>query len=59
MLKIVELFAGVGGFRLGFENAKQKFSNNMGKSIGPSRKVQHAYNYYVKILEKTVVSMKI
>ena len=46
-IKIVELFAGIGGFRLGFEkneNCKVVWSNQW----EPSTKIQHASNVYVK-----------
>lgn len=34
-MKVLELFAGVGGFRIGLENAdKQLFKNKMGKPMG-------------------------
>lgn len=49
VFKIVELFAGVGGFRLGFENASKKsFQTIWANQWEPSRKAQHAYNCYVK-----------
>lgn len=46
-LKVAELFAGVGGFRLGLENTKNKlFEVNWANQWEPSRKVQHAFDCY-------------
>ncbi|HGH0860558.1 TPA: DNA (cytosine-5-)-methyltransferase, partial [Staphylococcus pseudintermedius] len=46
-LKVVELFAGVGGFRLGLEQTKnQIFDVNWANQWEPSRKVQHAFDCY-------------
>ena len=44
-IKVVELFAGVGGFRLGLEKAgwRTVFSNQW----EPSTKIQHASSVYV------------
>ncbi|HDK5679261.1 TPA: DNA (cytosine-5-)-methyltransferase, partial [Staphylococcus pseudintermedius] len=48
-LKVVELFAGVGGFRLGLEQTKnQIFDVNWANQWEPSRKVQHAFDCYNK-----------
>lgn len=45
MLKVIELFAGVGGFRLGLE--KTKFFNIvLGNQWEPSKKAQDAFNCY-------------
>lgn len=46
-IKVVELFAGVGGFRLGLEQTKnQIFDVNWANQWEPSRKVQHAFDCY-------------
>lgn len=48
-IKVVELFAGVGGFRLGFENvAKDIFETVWADQWEPGRKSQYAYECYVK-----------
>ncbi|MGQ0518652.1 DNA cytosine methyltransferase, partial [Bacillus sp. D-CC] len=41
MVKVVELFAGVGGFRLGLE-ANENFEVLWGNQWEPSTKAQHA-----------------
>jgi len=46
-LNILELFAGVGGFRIGLENADKKFFNTKwANQWEPSRKAQDAFNCY-------------
>lgn len=48
-IKVVELFAGVGGFRLGLEQTKNRiFDFNWANQWEPSRKVQHAFDCYNK-----------
>lgn len=47
-IKVVELFAGVGGFRLGLEKASKKFNIVWSNQWEPSTKVQHASDIYVK-----------
>lgn len=48
-MKVVELFAGVGGFRIGFERASStEFEFVFANQWEPSTKVQHAYDCYVK-----------
>lgn len=48
-IKVVELFAGVGGFRLGLEQTKKRiFDVNWANQWEPSRKVQHAFDCYNK-----------
>ncbi len=51
-LKVVELFAGVGGFRLGLEGAKQEhikeYKTVWSNQWEPGTKVQHASNIYTK-----------
>ncbi|ENQ3077401.1 DNA (cytosine-5-)-methyltransferase [Bacillus cereus] len=50
MVKVVELFAGVGGFRLGLE-ANEDFEVLWGNQWEPSTKAQHAYNCYATRFE--------
>lgn len=46
-IKVVELFAGVGGFRLGLEETNNRiFDVNWANQWEPSRKVQHAFDCY-------------
>ncbi|HEC2168824.1 TPA: DNA (cytosine-5-)-methyltransferase [Staphylococcus delphini] len=46
-MKVAELFAGVGGFRLGLENTNAKnFDVTWANQWEPSRKVQHAFDCY-------------
>ncbi|MDT0693477.1 DNA (cytosine-5-)-methyltransferase [Staphylococcus chromogenes] len=46
-IKVAELFAGVGGFRLGLENTNNKiFDVTWANQWEPSRKVQHAFDCY-------------
>ncbi|MGF6770640.1 DNA (cytosine-5)-methyltransferase 1 [Paraburkholderia sp. GAS199] len=46
-LKVTELFAGVGGFRLGLESIHGKpFEVTLSNQFEPARKVQHASNIY-------------
>lgn len=45
-LKVVELFAGVGGFRLGLENNKNKYDVVWSNQWEPSTKIQHASMVY-------------
>ena len=50
-VKVIELFAGVGGFRIGLENAsndKLKFETIWANQWEPSTKVQHAAQIYEK-----------
>jgi len=44
---VVELFAGVGGFRVGLENASNEFKTVWANQWEPSRKAQDAYDCYV------------
>lgn len=46
MIKVCELFAGVGGFRLGLENASDEFKFVWANQWEPSKKVQHAFDCY-------------
>lgn len=47
MIKVVELFAGVGGFRVGLTNASNIFDFVWANQWEPDKKKQHAYNCYV------------
>jgi|SRR5699024_11114723 len=48
-IKVMELFAGVGGFRLGLERANAEvFKVNWANQWEPSRKAQHAFECYKK-----------
>jgi DNA (cytosine-5)-methyltransferase 1 len=47
-IKVVELFAGVGGFRLGLERASDRYDIVWSNQWEPSTKVQHASDIYVK-----------
>lgn len=46
-IKTVELFAGVGGFRLGLEAASERFEVVWANQWEPSMMEQHAYNCYI------------
>lgn len=45
---IVELFAGVGGFRLGFEKSSKDWNTVWASQWEPSKKIQHAFICYKK-----------
>ncbi|MBS2970388.1 DNA (cytosine-5-)-methyltransferase [Metabacillus sp. KIGAM252] len=47
MIDVVELFAGVGGFRVGLER-NEGFNVIWGNQWEPSKKVQHAFDCYAK-----------
>lgn len=48
-IKVVELFAGVGGFRVGLEKAsKKRFDTVWFNQWEPSKKQQHAHDVYMK-----------
>ena len=47
-MKIIELFAGVGGFRIGLEKASSKYKTVLANQWEPSSKIQHAANVYRK-----------
>jgi DNA (cytosine-5)-methyltransferase 1 len=47
-MKVIELFAGVGGFRTGFEQASNRFETVLANQWEPGSKVQHAANVYRK-----------
>lgn len=46
-IRVVELFAGVGGFRLGLEKASRKFETIWANQWEPGKKKQWAYECYV------------
>ena len=45
-MNVVELFAGVGGFRVGLENSSKEFKTIFANQWEPNKKQQHAYNCY-------------
>lgn len=47
-MRICELFAGVGGFRFGFENASDEFKTVFFNQWEPSSRNQFAYNCYIR-----------
>lgn len=47
-IRVVELFAGVGGFRIGFENVSKDFETIWANQWEPGKKSQYAYDCYVK-----------
>ena len=47
-MRVCELFAGVGGFRLGLEDCSDDFKFVWANQWEPSKKVQHAYDCYIK-----------
>ncbi len=47
-IRVVELFAGVGGFRVGLEKSSDLFETVWANQWEPSRKSQYAYDCYAK-----------
>ncbi|APX71421.1 DNA (cytosine-5-)-methyltransferase [Companilactobacillus allii] len=47
-IRVAELFAGVGGFRLGLENSSDRFRVVWADQYEPERKIQAAYEVYKK-----------
>jgi DNA (cytosine-5)-methyltransferase 1 len=47
-IKVVELFAGVGGFRVGLERSSDEFIFVWANQWEPGKKTQHAFDCYVK-----------
>ncbi len=53
-IKVAELFAGVGGFRVGFERVSKSFFDTVyANQWEPSTKIQHAYDCYVSNFGET------
>ena len=46
-IKVVELFAGVGGFRVGLERSSNRYETIWANQWEPDKKVQHAFDCYV------------
>lgn len=46
-IRVVELFAGVGGFRVGLEKSSNLFETVWANQWEPNKKTQHAYDCYV------------
>ncbi len=46
-IRVVELFAGVGGFRVGLEKSSNRFKTIWANQWEPSKKTQHAFDCYV------------
>lgn len=55
-IKVVDLFAGVGGFHLGLSRASGKYEVVWANQYEPSRKNQFAYNIYKKNFPQTPIS---
>lgn len=47
-IKVVELFAGVGGFRLGLEAASDRYKFIWANQWEPGKRIQHAYDCYIQ-----------
>lgn len=47
-IRVVELFAGVGGFRLGLEQSSSRFQTIWANQWEPGKKTQHAYDCYIQ-----------
>lgn len=47
-IRVVELFAGVGGFRLGLEKASERYKVIWANQWEPSMKEQYAFGCYQK-----------
>lgn len=47
-MKVIELFAGVGGFRIGLENASSQYKTVWSNQWEPGTKTQHAHMIYEK-----------
>lgn len=55
-IKVVDLFAGVGGFHLGLSRASNQYEVVWANQYEPSRKNQFAYNIYKKNFPQTPIS---
>lgn len=53
MIRVVELFAGVGGFRVGLEKASKDFVTIWANQWEPSTRAQHAFDIYDKHFKKS------
>jgi DNA (cytosine-5)-methyltransferase 1 len=47
-MKVIEMFAGVGGFRIGFQNASSDFKYVWANQFEPGTKTQTAWQIYEK-----------
>jgi len=56
VLKVVELFAGVGGFRLGLELCSKQFETIWTNQWEPGKKTQHAFECYEKHFGNTSIN---
>ena len=56
VLKVVELFAGVGGFRLGLERCSKQFETIWTNQWEPGKKTQHAFECYEKHFGKSSIN---
>ena len=52
-IKVVELFAGVGGFRLALERTSEKFDTIWANQWEPGKSKQWAYDCYIKHFGKS------
>ena len=52
-IKVVELFAGVGGFRIGLERSSDRYDTVWANQWEPGKKLQHAYDCYVSRFGKS------
>ena len=52
-IRTVELFAGVGGFRLGLESASEKFKVIWANQWEPSMREQYAFDCYMPRAQNT------
>lgn len=52
-IRVVELFAGVGGFRVGLTKASDDFEFVWANQWEPGKKIQHAFNCYVNHFGKS------
>lgn len=46
-IRVVELFAGVGGFRVGLEKSSSRFKTIWANQWEPGKKIQHAFECYI------------
>jgi DNA (cytosine-5)-methyltransferase 1 len=46
-INVIELFAGVGGFRVGLERSSNRYETVWANQWEPGKKVQHAYDCYI------------